>query len=272
MKLEISAICDRGCVREHNEDMVLIGDDMFRDDSRQIAIDLDKSQKLFIAVADGMGGHNAGEVASEIVLQKMSEKIKTLEDGLTEKELAEKMSQWVEEIHSYILEEGKKDINKKGMGSTLIGVLFYNEMAYYINVGDSRLYRFRRGNLMQISRDHSLREMSGDVNIPSNIIVNSFGGGEGIFIDFARVGGKLLEGDTLLLCSDGLSDMLTDDEIEEILGKENPIDKLLTEAKNKGGEDNISIVTVTISFERKEGGIYEISREKTREKEGRKEI
>jgi protein phosphatase len=249
MKLEISAISDKGCVREHNEDMVLIGEDIFRDNSRQLVIDLNNNQKLFIAVADGMGGHNAGEIASEIVLQKMISKINLLEANLSEKELSERISEWAKEIHYYILDEGNKDLNKKGMGSTLIGVLFYNDKAYYINVGDSRLYRFRNGNLMQISKDHSLREVTGNKNIPSYIILSSFGGGEKISVDFAPVGGKIIDGDCLLLCSDGLSDMLPDSEIEDILNneKENQIMRLLTETKNKGGKDNITIALIHIN-------------------------
>jgi len=227
--------------------MVLIGEDIFRDDKRELSFELDEQNKtLFVAVADGMGGHNAGEVASEIVLRKIGERIKTLEEGLTEKELREKISQWVKEIHYYIIEEGNKEIGKKGMGSTLIGALFYGEAAYYINVGDSRLYRFRRGNLLKISRDHSLREMTGNENIASNLIINSFGGGENIFVDFLPIGGKLLTEDILILCSDGLSDMLSDNDIESLLDKGNGIDKLLFEAKNKGGNDNISIVLICI--------------------------
>lgn len=235
-------------MREHNEDMVLIGEDIFRDDKRELTIDIDDSQIFFIAVADGMGGHNAGEVASELVLKRMAEKVETIEKGLTEKELAEKFSIWAREIHSFIIEEGNKDPSKKGMGSTLIGVLFYGGKVYYINVGDSRLYRFRRGNLVQISKDHSLREALRSKDVPSNIILNSFGGGEKIFIDFHPVGGVVLSNDMLVLCSDGLSDMLSDDEIEEILSneKENIVNKLVDEAKKRGGEDNISVVLIHI--------------------------
>ncbi|MEO0166846.1 MAG: protein phosphatase 2C domain-containing protein [candidate division WOR-3 bacterium] len=251
MKLKISAISDKGCVREHNEDMVLIGDDIFRDDKRDLVLDLKDKQKFFVAVADGMGGHNAGEVASELVLRKIVEKVQAIEEGLTEKDLADRFSIWAKEIHSFILEEGNKDINKKGMGSTLIGVLFYGENVYYINVGDSRLYRLRRGNLAQISKDHSLQEAMGSKEAPSNIILNSFGGGERIFIDFHPAGGVILNGDILLLCSDGLSDMLSDDEIEGILNneKDNAVDRLLDEAKRKGGEDNISIILIYISLD-----------------------
>jgi protein phosphatase len=248
MKLRISAVSDKGCVRENNEDMAMIGEDIFRNATRKREITLDKDKKLFIAIADGIGGHNAGEVASEIVLQKMLEKIKTLEGGLTEKDLKDKFSFWAQEIHSYILDEGNKDINKKGMGSTLIGLLFYEGRGYYINVGDSRLYRYRGGFLVQLSKDHSLQDVMGDKFIGSNIILNSFGGGERIFVDFAPAGGKILNNDVFLLCSDGLSDMLTDDEIEVILNNEKhtPVEKLLNEAKDKGGEDNITIILVYI--------------------------
>jgi protein phosphatase len=248
MQLTISAVSNKGCVREHNEDMVLIGSNIFRDNEMKMVVDLQgEDGKFFVAVADGMGGHNAGEIASRIVLQEMAERIDTLEGGLNEKELADRFAEWGREIHSYILEEGNKDAEKKGMGATLIGVLFYNNMAYYINAGDSRLYRLRGGYLTQISEDHSLKKLTGDDDVPSNIILNSFGGGDKIFIDFAQVGKKLIDEDILLLCSDGLTDMLTDEEIEGILNtQENAVRKLLTEAKNKGGKDNISIVTVKI--------------------------
>ena len=249
MQLKIIAVSDKGCVRAHNEDMILIGNDILRDGRKEILIDLNnENKKFFVAVADGMGGHNAGEIASEMVLRKINEKISSLEMNLTEKDLSLKISEWVKEIHSDILNEGNKDINKKGMGSTLIGALFYNTKIYYLNVGDSRIYRLRNGYLMQISKDHSLREITGNKDIASNIITNSFGGGEKIFIDFAPVGSKIFNDDVLLLCSDGLSNELSDDEIEEILGnKENTVDVLLNKAKSKGGNDNISIILLYLS-------------------------
>jgi len=249
MRLKIIAVSDKGCVREHNEDMILIGNDIFRDGRKKILVDLNNENKIFfVAVADGMGGHNAGEVASEMVLRKMNEKINSLEKNLTENDLSLKISEWVKEIHLDILYEGNKGINKKGMGSTLIGTLFYNNKIYYLNVGDSRLYRLRNGYLMQISKDHSLREVTGNKDIPSNIITNSFGGGEKIFVEFASAGSKIFNDDALLLCSDGLSDELNDEEIEETLGnKKNAVDELFKKAKNKGGKDNISIILLYLS-------------------------
>ena len=101
---------------------------------------------------------------------------------------------------------------------------------------------------MQISKDHSLREITGNKDIASNIIINSFGGGEKIFVDFDSIGSKIFNDDVLLLCSDGLSDELNDEEIEETLGnKKNIVDELLKKAKNKGGKDNISIILVYLS-------------------------
>ena len=249
MQLKIVAISDKGYVRGHNEDMILIGNDVFRDGRKETLIDLNDENKIFfIAVADGMGGHNAGEVASEMVLRKIREKISGLETDLTGKDLSMKISEWVKEIHSDILNEGNRDINKKGMGSTLIGALFYNNKIYYLNVGDSRLYRLRNGYLMQISKDHSLREITGNKDIASNIITNSFGGGEKIFVDFSFAGSKIFNDDAFLLCSDGLSDELNDEEIEETWGnKKNIVDELLKKAKNKGGKDNISIILVYLS-------------------------
>ena len=253
MKLQIFGISDKGCVREHNEDMVIIGESIFRDDTKEIAVELDENNNIFfVAIADGMGGHNKGEVASELVLTKMSEKIKTLSSGLEEAELKIKITEWAKEIHEYIETEGNKDISYKGMGTTLIGVIFYNNKVYYINAGDSRLYRYRRGYLTKISRDHSLREVTGNENIDSHILLNSFGGGKKVEIDFEPVGGKIVNDDNFLLCSDGLTDMLNDDEIEEIIGKENAVFNLVEQAKQKGGKDNISIVLLNISVQQKE--------------------
>lgn len=273
MKLIIYGVCDKGCVRDNNEDMILIGDYISRDEYLKCAVDLneDSNNKYILAVADGMGGHNAGELASEIVLNKMSEKVKDSHVDLDFEKLKELLTNATKEIHEHILKEADRDVVKKGMGSTFIGVLFYKDIVYYMNVGDSRLYRFRRGNLMQISRDHSLREIPGVENINSNIIVNSFGGGEKIDVDIEPVGGRILEGDILLLCSDGLSDELTDDEIEQTI-KENedcastnsPVfitdveydktleeyslpDRLLKRAKDKGGNDNISFIVACIT-------------------------
>lgn len=248
MELKIKAVTDTGHAREHNEDRILVGDEILREGSRDITVNLRDKSIYLVAIADGMGGHNAGEVASETVLELMRERIKSLKLELTETELAKKIEEWAQEIHSRILEEGNRLPERKGMGTTLVAALFYGNFAYYLNVGDSRLYRLRDGYLVQVSKDHSLRELTGNGNIPSNVILNSFGGGDKVFIDFAPVSKRLFDGDMLLLCSDGLSDMLLDEEIEKFLNTcDDPLFALLSEANSRGGKDNISVVLIQIA-------------------------
>ena len=247
MKLRISAVCNIGCVRQNNEDMVLIDKKLIRDDTIQGAIEFSEGCNLYIvAVADGMGGQNAGEYASQMVLEQLNEKIHALPSNLGEDILTSQISVICNDTHKLILSASKQDTSKTGMGTTLVALLLYNDKFFVINVGDSRLYRFRNGNLMQLSQDHSLRNLSNNPDTPSNIIVNSFGGGNSFFIDFMPAGKKYLARDLFLLCSDGLSDMICDDEIEEILSQENPELNLLEQAKNNGGNDNISYVIVDI--------------------------
>jgi protein phosphatase len=151
------------------------------------------------------------------------------------------------DIHQRVLQDGIADEGKRGMGSTLVSLLYYEGRLIFVNVGDSRLYRFRNGTLMQVSRDHSLRNLSGISEAPSNVIVNSFGGGTSFYVDIEPAGRKLLNGDVFLLCSDGVSDMLNDEEIEEVLAKDEFEDALLDASKDKGGKDNISYVLVEVS-------------------------
>lgn len=248
MKLRITAISDKGCVRENNEDMVLIGKKLLRDDRLQGSTEPDEKNPIFIvAVADGMGGANKGEVASEMVLEEFRERIYGVSSGLDDSALKDVISSLCQVIHQKILQESMSDPAKWGMGTTLIGLLCYEGRLIVINAGDSRLYRFRNGILKQISHDHSLRELSGNSNIPSNVIVNSFGGGNTFYVEIGPAGNRVLNGDIFLLCSDGVSDMLSDEEIETVLEREGFEDALVEAAKKKGGEDNISYVLVEIS-------------------------
>ncbi len=248
MKMYILAVSDAGCVRDNNEDMVLVGDYIFRNDSYSITVDpAQTGSRFLVAVSDGMGGHRAGEVASEKVLCQMVESIENLDSDLPEEVLFDSIRECAERIHAGLIGESDTDAGKS-MGATLIGLLFYNDTAYCLNAGDSRLYRFRNGFLKQLSEDHTMSEATGRSDIDSSILINSFGGGEDVFLDCSSAGGRLLEDDIFLLCSDGLSDMLTDEQIEQILISQpgNSLDRLLNAAKEKGGEDNISIVLVKV--------------------------
>ncbi len=243
MKLTISAISDIGNVRENNEDMLLIGNEFLRDDSLEREFNFDSAEHpLMIAVADGMGGHQGGEYASEIAITEMNAAVCDLKNGAADTDLQKYFSDRVQKIHQKLLEEGTMDETKTDMGSTFVGILFFQNSIYLINIGDSRSYRLRNGLLVQLSRDHSLREMTGNPDAPSNIIVNSLGAGEKIFCDFEDISQRVLSGDSLLLCSDGLSDELDDEEIETILSNSSNALDIVNAVKSKEAKDNISVI------------------------------
>lgn len=245
MKLIIQAISDIGCVRSKNEDIILIGNEYLRDASKKYDFEFDSSEYPFlVSLADGMGGHKGGGYASEIVLQMMISALKEIDRNLDFDALKATITEKIKIIHNYLLEESKKDKEKEGMGSTFTGVLFYNRKIYLMNVGDSRTYRFRDGILTQLSKDHSLSELSGDPNAPKNIILNSFGAGQKIFMDFEDISERTITEDTLLLCSDGLSGELSDEEIEKILTLPESYMALIDEAKKRGAKDNVSVVVM----------------------------
>lgn len=246
MKYEVEAISDRGCVRGNNEDMILLGAKLLRDGRDVMQQELGGQDILLCAVADGMGGHNAGEVASQMVLEKLCSALPSTADCFDASSLKERITGICIAIHGDLLKSDEGNDKSKGMGTTLVGLLYHRGNLYSLNVGDSRLYRFRRGFLMQITKDHSLREVSGDDTIPSNIILNSFGAVEKFFIDIDDV--SVLSGDIFILCSDGLSDMITDDEMEAIIKERQHscCQYLVDAAKEKGGKDNVSVICAKI--------------------------
>lgn len=247
MKLFIDAVCDIGAVRKKNEDMVLVADRIFRNDSTIVEIDVEElDYPIMIGISDGMGGHDAGEVASEIVLRSFAEETVNLESNLNLLQLSSIYNETAHETHKFIKEQGEKNRLKKGMGATLIGVVFYEGRVFYVGAGDSRLYRFRKGYLRQISKDHSISEIQGLPRKSSHLIYNSIGGGDSTFIDFHYIGDIILPDDILLLCSDGLTDMLDDEELEELLMQDYSAHDIVEIAKKSGGGDNISIIIVDV--------------------------
>lgn len=246
MKLRITAVCDIGNVRGNNEDMVLVGAKVFRDGRLQGAIELDQRSPPFaVAVADGIGGANAGGVAAQIVLEQLSARLAGIPPDLDEAALRGAIDALCLQIHRKLLNEGVADAAKRGMGATLVGLLYYQGRLHYISAGDSRLYRFRDATLMRVSQDHSLRDLNADGGLPSNVVFNAFGGGSSSFyVDVGLAARRVLNEDVFLLCSDGLSDMLADDDIEGILSGDGREEALLAAAMRKGGLDNISYVLV----------------------------
>ena len=243
MILSIDAFSDTGCVRENNEDMVLVQGEMIRDDKLQLQLEPVEGFPAVVAVADGMGGHNGGEFASELVVQSLDDFAHGLNRGLSYHELKTLFNLWIRMIHGEIVSKGKEIPAFLNMGTTLVGMLVYENRIFWYNAGDSRLYRFRGGILSQVSTDHSMREMV-DPTAPSNMICNSIGGGDEVFIDFTEISETVFDDDLFILCSDGLNDMLSDDLIESLLEQHADAGQLVGQAKQAGGKDNVSVVLI----------------------------
>ena len=148
--------------------------------------------------------------------------------------------------HRNILSQGEQNPEYQGMGTTFCGMLFYEKLVLAFNIGDSRLYRFRDNFLRPISKDHTMRQITGNQSFPANQLDNSLGAGASTFADVYDLTELIHDNDIFLICSDGLSDMVTDEEMEQILSTEPTAEKLVEAAKNAGGKDNVSVVLLKI--------------------------
>ncbi|MCH5235393.1 MAG: serine/threonine-protein phosphatase [Muribaculaceae bacterium] len=241
-KISYYAVSDVGCVRTNNEDMAYVAGKLIRDGETKGEVVLSEENPVIaFAVADGMGGYEGGEVASEIVCRSFSSFIKK---GLPKEdsETIEAIKQWAVNANNLVLETGKLRPELSEMGTTLVGMIIDKNSLFIINIGDSRCYRLRNGILKQLSTDHSERERTGNPNTPSNLIYNFLGNyPKDFFSDISIY--EPISGDSYLFCSDGLSDLVSDEMIEENFF--NP-QKLIELAKEEGGRDNITLITIQI--------------------------
>ena len=238
--LSVYGVCDIGLKKPNNEDMILLNDEMFRDGSRQKEFDADK--RTVIAIADGIGGLDRGEAASEMALVRLKEVLEKIPDDLNNQELKEVFDVYTQETHNAM---------SQGMGSTIAGLFVYRGKVFRFHAGDSRIYLLRDGGLRRLTIDHSLRESGGNPDAPSNIITNSLGGGGSAFIEFEEVDRPFLDNDICLLSSDGMHDLVPPDIISDTLIQPDAeglqaAERLLEIAKENGGNDNISIVTIEV--------------------------
>lgn len=246
LKITVSASCQTGMVREHNEDAILVSRQIVRDNEINTSVFLGKDDRYVVAVCDGLGGQNAGEIASMDAVEQLSRRVDTLRAGQPIERVHKVMDAWVKDEHSYLLQTGSDDPSMEGMGTTLVGILFYEGHICWMNCGDSRLYRMRNGILRQVSSDHSLIKVT-HKSSDAHVILNCLGGGaEEVFLDFFDMTNEVLPGDKFLLCSDGLTDMLSDEKIEKVL-QVSPTANALTDASvQSGGLDNVSACLVSI--------------------------
>lgn len=244
-------VSDPGLVREHNEDRCLILADA----------------GLFI-VADGMGGHQGGEVAAEEAVSRLAEHFaERAKRGVlktsTSQQVGVLLQQLFEQVNEEVFSLGCTRPELMGMGTTLSCACIHKDSIVYLNVGDSRIYRLRNGRLQLLTRDDSLVRDLLDVGaleegdapdfLYKNVITKSIG--TGLEVNPVVAIDRLFPCDVYLLCSDGLSNLVPHEEIEKILstvvasgsvGVQRVADALVARAKERGGDDNITVVVVKV--------------------------
>jgi serine/threonine protein phosphatase PrpC len=250
---------DVGRVREHNEDNFLVANlaGKERGKSGEVLSGAMPARGLFLVVADGMGGAAAGEVASQMAVDILHGEFVDADMGGTIRSEANVIALLEGAIHKAneaIFKLGSESKDHQGMGTTLTAAVVLGDSLYLSQVGDSRGYILRKGKLVQMTRDQSLigqlieegtlTEEQAEKLGGKNIILQALGVEETLKIDSKRY--DLLRGDTLLLCSDGLSGMAPDAKLEEILGAEPDLgkatEKLIAAANEGGGKDNITCI------------------------------
>ena len=206
---------------------------------------------LFV-VADGMGGHKAGDFASSYAVEVLLSTIREDENSNPVKIIRAA----IENANTQLLREASDNETMSGMGTTMVLVTIVGHYAYVANVGDSRLYLIDENKISQITKDHSLVEemvRMGEIsrddarNHPDkNIITRALGAGRDVDVDFFDV--RLTPGDILLLCSDGLSNMVPDEDIRQVILTSETLEeagrRLVSMANDNGGRDNIAVVLV----------------------------
>ena len=233
------SITDTGALREMNQDYFFASDDP-----------VGNLPNLYI-VADGMGGHKAGDYASRYTTQRMVAAV----SRSSGEEPVTILQEAIATANKILIEEAAEDEAKRGMGTTLVAATISDGKLYVANIGDSRLYVINR-DIRQITRDHSLvAEMVriGEVNEADarqhpdkNIITRAIGAGENVQADFFEI--NLQENDRILLCTDGLTNMVEDDTIRDIVLSNAPVEErakmLVSTANRNGGRDNITVMII----------------------------
>jgi protein phosphatase len=238
--VKLFSITDVGKRRELNEDYIFTCDKS-----------VGNLPNLFI-VADGMGGHNAGDYASKHTVEKVVESVRANADEYDPENI---LQDAIDKANTYIYEMASTDANMQGMGTTIVAVSVRDDDVIVANVGDSRMYVVN-DFITQVTKDHSLVEEMVDMggidreaartHPDKNIITRAVGVKDYVLVDFFSM--KITEKEKLLLCTDGLTNMLTDDEILGIILNSNNLEEagknLIKEANFKGGRDNIAVVLI----------------------------
>lgn len=243
MKLNIAANCIRGNKCRNNEDMILVGSAFLRDGS--IDFSTDNPELLFALVSDGIGGHDHGEMASEFLMSRIRESI------LPATDVGSGFQSWIRSVNAEMESISSRLAMTRHMGCTLSGLIWQKNGVWVVNAGDSRTYRFRNGELLQLTEDHNFRRRSGyDFGPDRSKLVNCIGAGSSAEVDIRDISGDVRSGDVFLVCTDGLYEMLSEQDIfnviSENLDSAASVARLTETAEAAGGRDNISLVVVKV--------------------------
>ncbi|HEX3769841.1 MAG TPA: Stp1/IreP family PP2C-type Ser/Thr phosphatase [Polyangiaceae bacterium] len=266
IRVKLFARTDVGQIREHNEDNFLVADL-----TRKARGLIEANRSLVVgpygslfAVCDGMGGAAAGEIASQLAVDILYERmVEGLENSppLTRDDLARRLVRAIEAAGLRIFQEAKVDRTRRGMGTTVTAAALVDGHLFFAQVGDSRGYVLRQGELVQLTRDQSLvnqlieagqlTEEEAETFEHNNIILQALGTADTVQVDLTYC--ELQAGDVLMLCSDGLSGMVRFDEIREVMRTTpEPIDTckvLIDRANQAGGHDNVTVIVAMFDGE-----------------------
>ncbi len=232
-------LTDPGKVRDHNEDSVLISKNM--------------SGEILMAVADGMGGHKAGEVASSIAISHIGKRFKDMGSVGNKEDAIQWIKEVVSEVNSLIYKYTEENPESTGMGTTLVISVLTKSFLLFGNIGDSSGFAIKKHKLHKITSDHTLVNLlvkSGELTEEEakehprkNVLMKALGAGSKVEMDIFSVEKEEIDG--ILLCSDGLTNMLENEQIDKVLAEdltiEEKVRKLIYKSNNRGGNDNISV-------------------------------
>ena len=232
-------LTDAGKVRTHNEDSVTILKN--------------KSNEYLLMVADGMGGHRKGEVASSIALTHLGKRFTDIASIGTKLDAVNWLNDNVNELNKKILDYTKDHEDSVGMGSTLVVAILTNDFLIFGNIGDSSGYVLKKGKLHKVTKDHTLvnllvqagnlTEEEAKFHPKKNVLMRALGATEKCEIDIFDVD---IHNDGVMLCSDGLTSLMSDEQIEKVLTDnelsiEAKVQRLINKCNARGGNDNISV-------------------------------
>jgi len=232
-------LTDTGRVREHNEDSVTILKNV--------------NGEYLMVVADGMGGHRKGEVASSIAVTHLGKRFTDSASVGTKLDAVNWLNDNVNEINQEILEYGEKNDNSKGLGTTLVAAIITKGFLIFGNIGDSIGYVIKNKRLHRVTKPHTLvnllvdagnlTEEQAKIHPKKNVLMKALGAADQCELDIFEVETDV---DAVMLCSDGLTNMLTKEQIERVLNEteisiEDKLIKLIKKCNVRGGQDNISI-------------------------------